>query len=72
MACLISKKTGIEEIMTKASRWYDINVVYEGKVPSIRLTGRISRNVDISGLLGILKFEGVKFRIEGKNIIVTN
>ena len=66
------KKTGIEEIMEKASRWYDINVVYEGKVSDIRLTGRISRNVDISGLLGILKFEGVKFRIEGKNIIVTN
>ncbi|HEY5326489.1 MAG TPA: FecR domain-containing protein [Mucilaginibacter sp.] len=65
------KKAGIEEIMVKVSRWYDINVKYEGKIPETKLTGRMSRNVDISGLLGILQFEGIKFRIEGKNIIVT-
>jgi len=66
------KKAGIEEIMVKVSRWYDINVRYEGKIPETKLTGKMSRNVDISGLLGILQFEGIKFRVEGKNVIVTN
>jgi len=66
------RKAGIEEIMVKASRWYDIDVKYEGKVPETKLTGRISRNVDISGLLEILQFEGIKWRIEGKTIIVVN
>lgn len=66
------KKAGIEEIMARASRWYDINVKYEGKIPATKLTGKISRNVDISGLLGILQFEGIKVRVEGRNVIVTD
>ncbi|MFA6086280.1 FecR family protein [Mucilaginibacter sp.] len=66
------KKAGIREIMVKASRWYDIDVKYEGRIPETKLTGRMSRNVDISGLLGILQFEGIKFRIEGKTVIVTD
>jgi len=66
------KKAGIEQIMVKASRWYDIKVEYEGKIPKTKLTGRMSRNVDISELLGILQYEGIKLRIEGKTIIVTN
>jgi len=64
------KKAGIEEIMLKVSRWYDIDVKYSGKIPGTKLTGRMSRNVDISGLLGILQFEGIKLRIEGKTVIV--
>ncbi len=66
------KKAGIEEIMAEASRWYDIDVKYEGKIPDTKLTGKMSRNVDISGLLEILQFEGIKFRMEGKTIIVTD
>lgn len=66
------KKAGIGQIMVKASRWYDIKVEYEGKIPKTKLTGRMSRNLDISELLGILQYEGIKLRIEGKTIIVTN
>ncbi|XHR95527.1 FecR family protein [Mucilaginibacter sp. UC70_90] len=66
------RKAGIEEIMVKASRWYDINVIYEGKVPDTRLIGKVSRNVDISSLLETLQFEGIKLRVEGKNVIVSN
>ena len=66
------KKAGIEQIMIKASRWYDITVKYEGKIPKTKLNGKMSRDADLSELLGILQFEGVKFRIEGKNIIVTD
>ena len=66
------KKAGIQDIMVNVSRWYDIDVKYEGKIPGTKLTGRMSRNVDISGLLGILQFEGIKLRIEGKTIIVTD
>jgi len=66
------KKAGVEEIMLQVSRWYDISVKYEGKIPETRLTGRISRNVDIKSLLEILEFEGIKWRIEGKSVIITN
>ena len=66
------KKAGVEEIMLKVSRWYDINVKYEGAIPETRLTGKISRNVDIKGLLSILQFEGIKWRIQGRTVIITN
>jgi ferric-dicitrate binding protein FerR (iron transport regulator) len=62
---------GIEVIMRQASRWYDVNVSYEGQIPVKQFTGRISRKVKASELLNMLAYTGVKFRIEGKNIIVT-
>ncbi len=66
------KKAGIEEIMVKVSRWYDIDVMYEGSIPKTRLTGKISRDVDIKSLLEILAFEGIKWRIKGNSVIISN
>ncbi len=64
------KGSDIEQIMRKASRWYDIKVIYQGAMPDTKFTGRISRDVDISGLMDILRFEGVNLKIDGKNIII--
>ena len=64
--------TGIEEVMRQVSRWYDVSVVYEGKVPSKRLTGTLSRNVKASALVNMLSYTGVNFRIEEKRIVVLN
>ena len=66
------KNTSIKEVMYSAARWYDLNVTYEGKAPDIRISGQISRNVNLSSLINLLRFEGVKFNIEGKNIKVIN
>lgn len=65
-------EASIEDVMRKTARWYDINVSYVGKAPDIRISGRISRKVDFSGLIQLLEFEGIKFRIEGKNIAIVN
>lgn len=62
----------IKSVMRQVARWYDLNVTYEGKVPTKRLTGKISRNVKASELLNMLEYSGVKFRIEGKDVIVMN
>ena len=66
------KDAGIEEIMRQAALWYDLNIGYEGKIPTRHFTGKISRNVKASEFLNMLKYTGVNFRIEGKNIIVMN
>ncbi|MCR8556465.1 FecR family protein [Mucilaginibacter sp. BJC16-A38] len=58
-------------IMRQASRWYDVDIKYEGEVPKRRFTGSISRNVNLSELLKMLKYTGINFKIEGKTIIVT-
>ncbi|MDN3546991.1 FecR family protein [Mucilaginibacter aquaedulcis] len=62
---------GIETIMRQVSRWYDVSVSYEGKIPEREFTGRISRNVKASELLNMLKYEGVNFKIEDKHITIT-
>ncbi|MDP9081787.1 MAG: FecR family protein [Bacteroidota bacterium] len=59
-------------IMRQASRWYDVDIKYEGEVPKRRFTGSISRNVNLSELLKMLKYTGINFKIEGKTIIVTS
>jgi ferric-dicitrate binding protein FerR (iron transport regulator) len=57
-------------IMREISRWYDVEVVYAGKVPVRRFEGKISRNVQLSDVLEILELSNVKFTLEGRKIIV--
>ncbi|WP_374948150.1 FecR family protein [Mucilaginibacter sp.] len=61
---------GIDVILRQASRWYDVEVTYKGKMPDKELNGHLSRNVKASALLKMLDYSGVKLHIEGKNIIV--
>lgn len=61
---------GVEQIMRQLSRWYDVDVVYEGKVPDGHFSGIVNRNNNISQVLKILEAGGVRFAIDGKKIIV--
>ncbi|WP_423146003.1 FecR domain-containing protein [Rubrolithibacter danxiaensis] len=62
----------IAEIMRQLSRWYDVDISYRGGIPEKRFTGRISRNVNASEILNMLKYTGVNSRIEGRNIVIMN
>ena len=64
------KDAGIETVMRQAERWYNVTTSYEGKIPVKQFTGRISRSVKISELLNMLKFFGVNFKMDGRNITV--
>lgn len=61
----------IQTIMRQVARWYDVEIVYDEGLPDKRFSGKIRRNVNASQLLDMLSYFGVKFRIEGKEIIVT-
>lgn len=61
---------GITTIMNQIGRWYDVEVVYPDRVPVRRFEGKISRNARLSDVLHILRLSGLKFRVEGKKIIV--
>ncbi|MDN5286139.1 MAG: FecR family protein [Mucilaginibacter sp.] len=65
------KNTEIETVMRQISRWYDVDVKYEGKMPHVQITGKISRNVNASEILSMLSYTGIHFKIEDKNIIIT-
>lgn len=64
------KDADIKNIMRKAARWYDLNVVYEGPAPDILFNGRMSRKVDFNGLVTILKYAGFHIKVEGKTITI--
>jgi transmembrane sensor len=61
----------LQEVMRELSRWYDIEVIYEPGVPDTRFGGKISRDVNLAGLLRGLQATGVHFRIEqGRKLVV--
>jgi transmembrane sensor len=63
-------RAGIPEIMRQVSRWYNVDVVYEGKISSKSFSGIVSRSNNVSEVLKIMEKAGVHFRIEGRTITV--
>ncbi len=62
--------TDIGTIMRQLSRWYNVDVEYQGKI-SQRFWGSISKDVNVSQVLKILEATGgAKFTIEDNKIIV--
>jgi transmembrane sensor len=57
-------------VMRQLARWYNVEVVYEGKVPDMEFGGKIDRNLPLQELLKFLDKNQVHFRIEGRNLIV--
>lgn len=60
----------LKSIMRKVSRWYDIDVEYQGQISDRTFTGAISRNSNLSALLKILALNRIQFSIEDKKLIV--
>lgn len=58
-------------ILRQLSRWYNVEIVDNGQHEDLRLSGTISRSKNISTVLKALEVTGeVKFKIEGKTVIV--
>ena len=60
----------IKTVMRQISRWYDVDVVYEGNIPSGHFTGVVNRSNDISQVLKIMQAGGVRFKIDGRKLVV--
>ncbi|MDP4284175.1 MAG: FecR family protein [Bacteroidota bacterium] len=60
----------IGQVMRQISRWYNVDIVYEGRIPAGHYTGMVSRENDISQVLKIMEAGGVRFKIEGRKVIV--
>ncbi len=60
----------IHTVMRQIARWYDVDIIYEGKVPN-HFNGNISRAVNVSAVFKMLQLTGsVHFSIVGKQIVV--
>lgn len=61
----------IQNIMQQIERWYDVKIIYEGKVTSDEFTGSVRRYQKVSDVLHDLEQTRlVRFKIEGNVIIV--
>jgi transmembrane sensor len=60
----------IQSIMRQVSRWYDVDVVYEGKIPNRRFAGGISRKSNLSSLLKVLEANKIHCTVENQKIII--
>lgn len=59
------------EIMSKISRWYDVEIIYQCDPDGLRLGGMVPRSEKISTILELIgKISKVHFKIEGRRVTV--
>ncbi len=66
----IFSEDGVEAIMRQISRWYNVDVFYQGGVPQKQIHGNAPRNTNLSSIIKVLSLCGVHTSVEEKNIIV--
>lgn len=63
---------GIESIMRRIERWYNVRVEYIGEIPADKFGGEVSRFGNVSELLHVLELTGkVHFKLDGRRIMVS-
>ena len=56
----------LQNVLKEISRWYDVDVVYEGSQPPRAFVGEMQRDLSLSEVLKILEKNKMHFKIEGK------
>lgn len=62
--------TKLDVLMRQVERWYDVDVVYQGKIPNRQFGGKISRKSDIKEVIKLLEVSNVHSRMEGNKITI--
>jgi transmembrane sensor len=65
------KNADLKTVLRQIARWYDVEVEYAGKVPTMDFLGKLPRNSNLSQVLATLETNEVHFTIQGKKIIVS-
>ncbi len=63
---------GLSTVLRQAARWYDLEIIYEGKIPDDKFSGQISRSVNLSSLLKWMQWSEVHFKLAGKKLIINS
>ncbi len=57
-------------VLRQLARWYAIDVRFEGHAPPRTFHGKMTRDLNLSQVIAVLQEVGVKFRLEGRTLIV--
>lgn len=64
------KSTKLQDILSEAAKWYDLEIVYQGAVPTDRFTGKIPKAASLGKFIKLLQLSDIKFSIEGRKMII--
>lgn len=59
-------ETELRDLMKSISRWYNIDVAYQGVIPPTYFYGEIGREKNLAEVLRILEKSGVKFKLKSR------
>ncbi|HUP13897.1 MAG TPA: FecR family protein, partial [Niastella sp.] len=64
----------VEYTMRQIARWYDVQIIYQGKRPEGSFEGKLPRSSSIQSVIDLLKVNNIKARLNEKDrtIIVTS
>ncbi|OQP67628.1 hypothetical protein A4R26_12395 [Niastella populi] len=66
------ESTSFKSLMQDLSRWYDVQIEYEGDIPTKTITGEVDRTIPLSELLSMLEqMADFRFKIEGRSVKVS-
>lgn len=61
----------LQAFMREISRWYNVDINYEGQLPTLSFSGSLNKNVPLSQILQALNANGVNCELKNKTIIVS-
>jgi transmembrane sensor len=64
------KRADLQTVMRQFARWYNVEVVYDGKIPHVAITGKVQRKASAFQVLQTLNKLDIKFKMEGKKITI--
>lgn len=64
------RNSDLKTVMRQLARWYNLEVIYEGKVPGGTFSGEIGRSLTLNQLLKGLTTTKIKYRLENGNKLV--
>ncbi len=60
----------IQSVLRQISRWYNVDIQFEGEIPSKKIGGRMGRDLNLSQVLIALRDVGINTRIDGNHLII--
>jgi transmembrane sensor len=60
----------LQSLMRQISRWYDTEVLYNGKIPVKEYVGKIPRDLSVDKLIKMLSYSGIHCKVENQKITI--
>lgn len=64
------EKVDLQTLMRQLARWYDLDIVYQGKIPDGKFSGEIGRSLTLNQLLKGMAITKIKYRLENGNKLI--